>query len=358
VIRPRHLIPVALSIAVLFFATAVLAAVDGSFGRQSTWSQPTAEQLNTKITDALKSSGAEQALVDRLDAEWQQAPAGVAGSDLLERVTRVAAQLKPEAKQLVDLCSAERKEVKLPSLAILEDQNFPAFFRNNLRLLYGRWLAQGRLYDEAQVQLKDLAVADVVDPAALLFYQGVLHHRLLDRDSGVATLERLLERESELPRRYQSLAQLMLADLSGLKEESLDHISRQMNDVQRRLDLGHAGPKVRKVEDDVIAALDKLIKQKEEQQQQQQQQMQAQRDQQPGRGNRQPLQPLPDSMRLTGKGPGDVTHKNIGNKSGWGDLPPKQREEALQQIGKEFPAHYRDVVEQYFRKLASEEPAR
>ena len=29
-------------------------------------------------------------------------------------------------------------------------------------------------------------------------------------------------------------------------------------------------------------------------------------------------------------------------------------EEALQQIGKDFPAHYRDVIEQYFRKLATD----
>jgi hypothetical protein len=57
---------------------------------------------------------------------------------------------------------------------------------------------------------------------------------------------------------------------------------------------------------------------------------------------------------IGGKGPGNVTQKNIGNKAGWGNLPPKEREEALQQIGKDYPAHYRDVIEQYFRKLATE----
>jgi hypothetical protein len=53
-------------------------------------------------------------------------------------------------------------------------------------------------------------------------------------------------------------------------------------------------------------------------------------------------------------GAGDVDHRHVGDKSGWGDLPPKQREQALQEIGKDFPAHYRDVIEQYFRRLASE----
>jgi hypothetical protein len=54
------------------------------------------------------------------------------------------------------------------------------------------------------------------------------------------------------------------------------------------------------------------------------------------------------------KAPGDVAHRDIGHKAGWGNLPPKQREQALQEIGKDFPAHYRDVIEQYFRRLASE----
>ncbi|MDX1944399.1 MAG: hypothetical protein SFU86_03255, partial [Pirellulaceae bacterium] len=67
--------------------------------------------------------------------------------------------------------------------------------------------------------------------------------------------------------------------------------------------------------------------------------------------------PAPDSTPMGGKGPGQVANKDIGNKSGWGDLPPKQRQEALQQIGKDFPAHYRDMIEQYFRELASDEQA-
>lgn len=47
--------------------------------------------------------------------------------------------------------------------------------------------------------------------------------------------------------------------------------------------------------------------------------------------------------------------KKFGNQDEWGDLPPKQREEAVQQIGRDFPSHYRDVIEQYFRRLAAEE---
>jgi hypothetical protein len=33
-------------------------------------------------------------------------------------------------------------------------------------------------------------------------------------------------------------------------------------------------------------------------------------------------------------------------------LPAKDRQEVLQQISKDLPAHYRETIEEYFRKLA------
>jgi len=99
----------------------------------------------------------------------------------------------------------------------------------------------------------------------------------------------------------------------------------------------------------VIASLDKLIEEIEKQQQQQQQQGAG------GGRSAPPSQAMPDSRIAGAKGPGNVDRKNLGRTAGWGDLPAKDREEALQQIGKDFPAHYRDIIEQYFRKLATED---
>ena len=64
---------------------------------------------------------------------------------------------------------------------------------------------------------------------------------------------------------------------------------------------------------------------------------------------------MDDSRLADGKGPGDVTPRDIGDSGGWGNLPPHQREEALQQIGREYPAHYREAIEQYFKRLATGE---
>ena len=61
---------------------------------------------------------------------------------------------------------------------------------------------------------------------------------------------------------------------------------------------------------------------------------------------------MQDSLPGGGRGPGNIDPKDIAQKDGWGDLPPKERQQALQQLGKEFPSHYRLVIEEYFRKLS------
>ena len=91
----------------------------------------------------------------------------------------------------------------------------------------------------------------------MLFFQATDNQWLLQKEPGLKTLSRLLERRMELPRRYAQTAVLMQFDLAALQEESLDHIDRRMRDAGIRLTLGHAGKKVRGVEDGIIASLDK-----------------------------------------------------------------------------------------------------
>ena len=108
-----------------------------------------------------------------------------------------------QAKELATaLRSCEHGTVKTPEFTWLTDEKTPAFIRNNMRLWFGKWLAEERLYDEAMAQLKDLQPTDVVDPAALLFYQSVCHHWLLHKTDGLASITKLLEQRKTIPRRY------------------------------------------------------------------------------------------------------------------------------------------------------------
>ncbi len=326
------------------------AGADRAFQPQASWKLPTGARVREQLSVLLIEPQADPATRRAIEANWSQAERWTDPALIFQHLVAALAALDPRAKEVVELCASPRDRIVLPQFDFLAEDKTPALERNNLRLLLGRWLVQEKLIDEALEQLEGLQPDDVADPAGLLFYQAVVYHATLQKKPGLDSIAKLLEREKEIPRRYVSIVKLMEADLAPLKDESLDHIARRMDDVRRRLDLGRAGPKVREVEDGVIKSLDKLIEEMEAQAQ-----AAAAMAAAGAQGNIRSTAPAPDSMPLGGKGPGNVTKKDIGHESGWGELPPKQRQEALQQIGKDFPAHYRDVIEQYFRKLASED---
>jgi len=317
------------------------------FAKRASWSTPTPAAVRSVLDGWLATQKIDEPTKQRLVALWPADEAAVEGAVLLERFVETVATVMPPARQLQKAIQATSAPESAPASPLLEDASLAPLVRNNLKLYVGRWLAQNSLYDEALEQFGALQPADVVDPASLLFYQSVAHHRLLAKDKCLPVITKLMENEKEIPRRYLTLAKLMEADLAPLKADSLDEIARLMDDIHRRLDLGRAGTKVRQEEDDVIAKLDKMIEEMEKQQQQQQQQQQSS-----GNGSSSPSSPKQDSNAGGVQGPGNVDPKNIGSRSGWGDLPAKQRQEALQQISKDLPAHYRETIEEYFRKLA------
>jgi hypothetical protein len=332
------------------FATVAPAQVDpinDPFAVRPGLPAPNYEKVRDQALSWLADQDVDAAIAEAATELWRDTGSLPSGSELIDRLAQTFALGDPRASDLVEQCSKPREQLVLSPQDWLRDEQTPPLERNNLRLLLGRWLTHERMFDEAAEELADLKPEDVVDPASLLFFQGVVHHRLLNASQGLDSLDRLMTDVEEVPQRYRSVAELMVADLQGLEDDSLDHITRRMEDIRRRLDLGRAGKKVRGIEDGVIASLDKMIEELEKQQQDQQSSG--------SNGSNQSSQPAPDSRIMGGNGPGDVDRRDIGAEDGWGNLPAKQREEAMQAIGKEFPSHYRDVIEQYFRRLASEE---
>jgi hypothetical protein len=336
----RTVAAIALALAAWTPARAEPPLVSGS----PTWRPPQAEKVKADALAWLDAKKADAAARAKAAALWSNLPSPAGEDDLLARLAQTFALADANAAHLVSLCSSPRRPGPLAEQAWLREPGLPPLVAANLRLLYARWLVHQSLFDEAREQLAGLTPLQVVAPASLLFYQGVVDHALLNKDSGLKAIDELLGGADASPRRYVALARLMQEDLKGLEEDSLDHISRRMDDVRRRLNLGRAGPKVRSEEGGVIKSLDKIIKKLEDQQQQSA----------GAGGSLQPTSPAQKSQFMEGKGPGNVTKKDIGSGSGWGNLPPKEREEAMQQIGRDFPSHYRDVIEQYFRRLATE----
>jgi hypothetical protein len=104
------------------------------------------------------------------------------------------------------------------------------------------------------------------------------------------------------------------------------------------------------VQQGVVESLDKLIEEIESQQQQGQAASAGAGS--AGEGGA-AGSPMDDSHLAGGRGPGEVRARDLGSGEGWGNLPPHEREAALQQIGREYPPHYREAIEQYFKRLAT-----
>lgn len=314
--------------------------------RRASWNVPTTAEIKARLDDFLKDKTLNEADRLKLDALWPDDAAATDPAELLDRLAASVAIVEPRAIPIVNHCQQDAVQLPPSRFPLLDDTSAPEFIRDNLRLLYGRWLAQHHLVDESLEYLKDLAPQKVADPVSLLFYQAVGHHRLLAKEPCLKSVSLLLENESQLPKRYVSLAKLMEADIKPLKVDSLDEIARLMEDIRRRLELARAGKVVRDEEEQVIAKLEKMIEELEKQRKQQQQAGNS--------GGAQPSNPMQDSQAAQLKGAGEVDPKNLGKKDGWGNLPPQQRQEVLQQIGRDLPAHFRETIEEYFKRLAQD----
>ena len=316
--------------------------------KRASWALPTQQDVKANLDKYLETSGATAEVKQQITILWEIPIESTDRSLLLDQLINSFSLVNADVAQLTKRLETTPATAANQIPELLNDETQNEFLRNNLRLFYARWLAHSDLQDECLQVLEGVTPQQVVDPATLLFYQATGYHRILAKDICLEKINLLLENEAELPRRYRTIARLMKADVTPLEADSLDEVARLMADIRRRLKLGRAGTRVRKEEDDVIAKLDKMIEEMEEQQQQQQQSGSS-------GGSSQSSAPAQDSSNLGGSGPGNVDNKGIKEGENWGDLPPRERQKALQQISKELPAHYREVIEEYFRKLARDE---
>ena len=216
-----------------------------------------------------------------------------------------------------------------------------------LRYYLALRLVQARLFDEAKIVLEDLTPENSIDPAGVLITKAVVFHHFSEREEGLAALrdfQAIAEREV-VSRRHLELAKLLQFEWERqAREDETESISRQMDDVRRRLGQGRTDEETQEAEEDVLQSLDNLIERLEAQRQR------SGRNPLPGQHPNAP--PENGDVSPEVRGPGNVDRRDFYLGDNWGDLPPREREEALLRIEREFPAHYRDIIEQYFREMA------
>ncbi len=331
-------------------------AMDASLESDRAWRSMDSEEMSVFLRGALDEFGLVPSLIDQVSEQFRQ-DLEEQDRDPLDAFVASVAKLTEPMKRLTELASTDPISAAASIDPSADDyaniESLPKPIRMTVRTWLGRTLVRARLYDEALPVVAEVDSTQTLDPAALLFFRGACYHTLMMKKQALADLRMLLDNEDECPTRFSRLAKLMIADIKPLKEDSLDEISRLMSDVSRRLDLGRADEKVEGQEQKIIEKLTKLIEKLEEQQQQQQQQQQQGEGGGGGSGKGKDS-PMDDSRIAGGSGNGNIQKKNLGDKDGWGNLPPAERKEALQKISRDLPTHYRDAIEAYFRKRATE----
>jgi len=348
-------------------ALTVLLTAGGSAPANETGKKPmgfgtldvaSAEQVKAQALAWLKTAGkTDAATLEKFETIWK------GDRPVLDRLADTFTLGSADAAKL--LGDARDPQVPAPTAvpAILKDEKLPAFFRANLGLAYARALNGRRVHEEAMAVLQLFGPEQLVDPAMYLFNRAVGEFSLLQKEEANRSINRLLEEAGTFaPERYKTVAMLMKLDMVAWKNKDLDDIARKMKDVERRLDLARGGPQTQDKQRDILARLDEVIK-KLENQSKQQGGGECNGGQCPSGGPKpgsglasgmNPSSPATTSSAAQGQGgTGAVDPAKMSKLvQEWGRLPPRQQQEALQQLTQGLSPRHREAIENYFRNLA------
>lgn len=339
--RPiRKSVTATAAIVVLWASTAVAGAPD-------VYAPRPAEEVRSQLMRWLSQHGFNNEKTSpQIAAIWASGGGPAPGHDVFERLIQSFCVADPDTRRFVEAASPAQPLKTFPTGDFLNRDESDEFYTMHLRLFYARALTQRLMYDEALALFARINPARVVDPATCLFYEAVCQHQLLKKTEGLETLDKLLHKTEGVAESYARVAALMQDELQSLDDQSLDAVSRKMQDSERRLDLGRGGQRVQKVQEEIVESLNELIKKSEPN-------PQSQAGQGDNNSNRS-AGPAEDSGIKGATAPGDVDKKNLKKQGAWGNLQGKPLNEAKSLLNRDFPSNYREAVEQYFKKLANQ----
>lgn len=185
--------------------------------------------------------------------------------------------------------------------------------------------------------------------------------RELKYDRAAAAFEEFLGDHPEAPERLRLSARQILQELRQRRPDGLGDVADLMGYAGRRMRAGRPDDPAIEAQRRAIDLLDRLIKDKEQQEQQASQGTQSSRSES-SRGRpreeptRSPAEPATNSAPPQGAAqPGPLRRSPVARPGEvWGRMPARDRERVLQSLRKNFPARYRELVEQYYRQLGKE----
>ncbi|MEZ6059535.1 MAG: hypothetical protein R3C19_04150 [Planctomycetaceae bacterium] len=329
--------------------SATVAAQDATEPQSIAFSRMSADRARTELLQWLAQVAPEENVARRITEQWadNDALARLSGEQLLDLLLESFAAADPAARRLVNSTYGGGPIENI----VFDGARGAEIFRNQVMQYRARWLTQHRFYDEALALLEELSPEAVVDPAGLFFYRAVCQSQLLQRRAALDSLSLLLNNTLDVPDRFRAVGQIMLQELGGRKDDGLPLVERLMSDVERRFDLGRSGEKVQEQEQNIIAALDKLLDEMDRHNQQQQQDGSGDS----GGSQDQPSGNAATESRIKGSAAeGDADRKNLTEEGAWGMADKQAEAKARELIRRQFPSNYLDAISRYTQRLAEQ----
>jgi hypothetical protein len=186
------------------------------------------------------------------------------GRTLLDRTIDTFSAVDPMIAQFVQSVRMQPITTLLET-PLVRDEKQPAYVRNNLKLFLARSLTTRRLHEDSLALLRSLTPETLVDPATYYFYRAVCENKLRIKDDGLVSTHRLLtSMQSDAPERYLVVAGLMQDEMLKWEDQDLGDVARRMEEIEARLDNARGGPKTIEKQKEVVALLDKIIKEMED----------------------------------------------------------------------------------------------
>lgn len=215
-------------------------------------------------------------------------------------------------------------------------------------------LARGRDHEASEKILSEIKPpADEI--GKYYYYRMVNAYNTNDKKNTVKWAKVLDDTFEEVPEMYRHIARLVLDDVQYWTD-GLDDIGRDMQNVKDRLNNAKVGKGTQKVQKSIVDRLDKMIENLENAELEKAEAQNAKHKIKTKEKNAEaPSSPQDDSYGGDMSGAGEAANKKFKELAGvWGTLPEKERAKALQNLVNEVPPKYKELVQNYFRKLAVE----
>lgn len=195
------------------------------------------------------------------------------------------------------------------------------------------------------------------------FMLGYCQVHNLQYRKAYATFEDFLKNHPNAPERLVVGARQILTELDRRAPGRIGDVRDIMHYARRKISNARIDDDLIEHQHEAVSLLDKLIKEAEDKENQ----GQGGGDGQNGGSGKQggdsggQNDPGGGANRSTkpqgAGGVGDLRQRRAKPGEMWGKMPPRDREELLQTLQKQFPSQYRELLEQYYKQLAKDAPS-